>query len=104
MQRFTFSLLVVLAVIASPAYAEDSSYVCQLIDEPLTLIFSATTVISKNDKGEQGKPTDVEFGYSPVGNHRVWTTTDGTRRFVLVEDQIFVMTPSGKLLGKIVCE
>lgn len=104
MQRFTSGLLAVLGFLASPAFAEDSSYVCKLIGEPITLILSETTVTSKNDKGEYGKPTDVTFSYSPVGKHRVWTTTDGATRFVLIEGQIFVMTPSGELLGKIVCE
>ncbi len=104
MQRVTASLFAALVALASPAFAEDSSYVCKLSDEPMTLIFSDTAVVSKNDKGEYGKPTEVEFSYSPVGKRRVWSTTDGGKRFVLVEDQFFVMSPSGELLGKIVCE
>ena len=104
MRRFTAGLLTIGAFLTYPAWAEDSNYACKLIDEPITLVFTSDSVISQNDKGEQGKPTEVEFSYSTVGKHRVWSTRDGATRFVLVDGQIFVMTPSGELLGKIVCE
>ncbi len=103
-RSFTAGLLAAGAFLAYPAWAEDSTYTCKLIDEPITLIFSADSVISRNDKGEQGKPTEVEFSYSPVGEHRVWSTKDGATRFVLVEGQFFEMTPSGEPLGQLKCE
>jgi hypothetical protein len=103
-KNFLCIAVVLLLFQAFPGLAAESSFLCKKIDEPVTLIFSATSVISKDTEGNYSEPTDVSFGYSPDGKHRVWTTSDRAARFVLMKGQIFIMTTTGQVLGKIICE
>jgi len=86
------------------ALADDSTFLCKQIDADNTLVFSATTVTSKDSSGTYGTPVDVEFGYTPNGDAPVWTTRDGSTKFVLMLNQIYVLDGNGNVHGKIVCE
>ncbi|MEH6519279.1 MAG: hypothetical protein V7742_21585 [Halioglobus sp.] len=103
LNKSAYLLTAYLWLTASTCLAEESAFLCKKIDEPVTFVFSATSVMSKDAEGNYGEPTDVTFGYSPDGKHRVWTTSDELIRFVLMNGQIFVMANSGKVVGKIIC-
>jgi hypothetical protein len=90
--------------LGSAAIADDSTFLCDRIDEEIALLFSATSVVSKSSDGSFGTPVDVTFGYMGNGEAPVWTTKDGSTRFILMQNQIFVMDAAGSVAGKIVCK
>ncbi len=106
--RVTKGLLVLSAALiwsSGPVSADDdSTFLCKQIESDSTLIFSATTVVSKDRSGTYSKPTDVTFAHTPNGSNPYWTTLDGSTRFVLMKNQIYVMDAAGNVHGKIVCE
>ena len=102
--HLTKIIMLAVSLPLSTGHAADSSFLCKQINEDSSFIFSATTVITIDVAGNYGKPIDVTFDYASNGNTPIWTTLDGSTRFILMKEQIYVMDTQGDVRGKIVCE